>query len=124
MLHKVDLVATVISLLEICAKIVGHGLLMSPTSFLRSQWNIFDGFVVLLTLFEDVVEPSHASVTMLLRTMHALRPVRAIGRFGGLRMLVKLLGLMWSRVLNVVAVYLLFLLVFSLLGVQLYAGTS
>ena len=61
---------------------------------------------------------SHVGANFVLRAIHVLRPLRLIARLSGLRQVIKLLGVVMPRIMNVVAVFLLFLLVFSLLGVQ------
>ena len=115
-------VATSVSLVEIGAKVVAHGLLLTPGGFLRNGWNRFDAIVVGCRVIECMAPPPHAGATMVLRTFHVLRPLRIISRFEDLRLAVGLLGLVVARVMHVVVVYLLFLVAFALLGVQLFGG--
>jgi hypothetical protein len=57
-----------------------------------------------------------------LRTLRVLRPLRALSRFEGIRVVVNsLLGAIPS-VINVLLVCLVFWLIFSIMGVQLFAG--
>ncbi len=57
-----------------------------------------------------------------LRTLRALRPLRTVSRFEGLRVVVSSLIASIPSVVNVVLVCIVFWLVFSIMGVQFFAG--
>ena len=61
-------------------------------------------------------------VFKVMRTLRSLRPLRALSRFEGIRVVVNaLLGAIPS-IFNVLLVCLVFWLIFSIMGVQLFAG--
>ena len=57
-----------------------------------------------------------------MRTLRALRPLRTLSRFEGLRIVVSSLIGSIPSVVNVVLVCIVFWLVFSIMGVQFFAG--
>ena len=56
------------------------------------------------------------------RTLRALRPLRALSRFEGIRVVVNSLIGAIPAIANVLLVCLVFWLIFSIMGVQLFAG--
>ena len=112
--------ATYIFAGEMFLKIFAHGLLFTPNGYLRSGWNQLDGLIVTSSI---VVLLSDANPALrALRVLRVLRPLRLIARFGNLRVIVDLFIKTLPSVMNVVLVVCLFLLVFGILGVQLFAG--
>uniref|UniRef100_A0A5F8GHW1 Sodium channel protein n=1 Tax=Monodelphis domestica TaxID=13616 RepID=A0A5F8GHW1_MONDO len=57
-----------------------------------------------------------------LRTLRALRPLRALSRFEGMRVVVNALVGAIPSIMNVLLVCLIFWLIFSIMGVNLFAG--
>lgn len=57
-----------------------------------------------------------------MRTLRALRPLRALSRFEGIRVVVNALIGAIPSIFNVLLVCLVFWLIFSIMGVQLFAG--
>ena len=57
-----------------------------------------------------------------IRTLRALRPLRALSRFEGIRVVVNSLIGAIPAIANVLLVCLVFWLIFSIMGVQLFAG--
>jgi hypothetical protein len=57
-----------------------------------------------------------------IRTLRALRPLRALSRFEGIRVVVNSLIGAIPAIFNVLLVCLVFWLIFSIMGVQLFAG--
>eukprot|EP00966_Prymnesium_polylepis_P266257 6150543-Prymnesium_polylepis.2 len=91
-----------------------------PGSYLSCGWNCFDGLVVLISVGSAL--GGNSAVVRVLRMMRVLRPARLIARFGGMRLAMELLLRTLPEVLDVLAIYLCFLDVFAILGVQLFAG--
>ena len=57
-----------------------------------------------------------------MRTLRALRPLKALSRFEGIRVVVNALISSIPSIFNVLLVCLVFWLIFSIMGVQLFAG--
>ena len=119
-LRTIDHVAIAIFVGELLTKVLAYGLLSTPNAYLKDGWNRLDFVIVLSSIVSMVGESSPAF--RVLRMLRVLRPLRLISRFKGMRTAVQLLLRAMPRVLDVAVVYCLFLLVFSILGVQLFAG--
>ena len=113
-------VSFLISLGEIGLKVIAHGLFCYKDAYLRSGWNQIDALIAIVCVGE--LANSGQSAGLVLRSIHVLRPLRLIVRLAGLRQIINLLINVMPRVVNILLVYLLFIIVFSILGIQLFAG--
>ena len=123
--HNLDILAVGLSLIEILLKCVAFGVFLSPSGYLRDGWNQLDAALVLATgllLGWGIV----AGNLITLRAIRLLKlftyELRVVVRFSGVRQVVNLLVTVMPRVFNVMLVYMLFLVVFGILGVQLFSG--
>uniref|UniRef100_A0A8C3XFI3 Sodium channel protein n=1 Tax=Cyanoderma ruficeps TaxID=181631 RepID=A0A8C3XFI3_9PASS len=111
-----DKMFTYIFVLEMLLKWVAYGF----KKYFTDAWCWLDFVIVdvsLINLFGSGSGPMKS-----LRTLRALRPLRALSRFEGMRVVVyALLGAIPS-ILNVLLVCLIFWLIFSIMGVNLFAG--
>ena len=112
--------ATIVSLIELVAKVIANGLLTTQNAYFKSGWNQLDAAITILCIGELVDTGLPAG--LVLRSIHALRPLRLIARVPGLQQVIMLLFEIMPRVGNILLVYCLFLAIFSVLGVQLFAG--
>jgi hypothetical protein len=69
-----------------------------------------------------IEENENLKVLRSLRTLRALRPLRAISRWQGMRIVVNALMYAIPSIFNVLLVCLVFWLIFSIIGVQFFAG--
>ena len=116
-LEHFDVIATGVFTVEMLAKIVSLGFISTPNAYLKTGWNQLDCFIVTASLLSD---SSPAFRT--LRVLRVLRPLRLISRHEGMRLVVTLLMRALPGVFDVLLVYVLFLIVFAILGVQIFAG--
>ncbi|NXM10107.1 SCN5A protein, partial [Ploceus nigricollis] len=111
-----DKMFTFIFVLEMLLKWVAYGF----KKYFTNAWCWLDFLIVdvsLINLFGSTFGPMKS-----LRTLRALRPLRALSRFEGMRVVVNaLLGAIPS-IMNVLLVCLIFWLIFSIMGVNLFAG--
>uniref|UniRef100_A0A8C9MV89 Sodium channel protein n=1 Tax=Serinus canaria TaxID=9135 RepID=A0A8C9MV89_SERCA len=111
-----DKMFTFIFILEMLLKWVAYGF----KKYFTNAWCWLDFLIVdvsLINLFGSTFGPMKS-----LRTLRALRPLRALSRFEGMRVVVNaLLGAIPS-IMNVLLVCLIFWLIFSIMGVNLFAG--
>ncbi|NXH51612.1 SCN5A protein, partial [Rhabdornis inornatus] len=116
MLLFLDKMFTFIFVLEMLLKWVAYGF----KKYFTNAWCWLDFLIVdvsLVNLFGSTFGPMKS-----LRTLRALRPLRALSRFEGMRVVVNaLLGAIPS-IMNVLLVCLIFWLIFSIMGVNLFAG--
>uniref|UniRef100_A0A674DRQ3 Sodium channel protein n=1 Tax=Salmo trutta TaxID=8032 RepID=A0A674DRQ3_SALTR len=120
-LEYADKVFTYIFILEMLLKWVAYGF----KKYFTNAWCWLDFLIVdvsLVSLVANALGYSELSAIKSLRTLRALRPLRALSRFEGMRVVVNaLLGAIPS-IMNVLLVCLIFWLIFSIMGVNLFAG--
>ncbi|MGH0153520.1 UNVERIFIED_CONTAM: hypothetical protein FKN15_028384 [Acipenser sinensis] len=78
--------------------------------------------VSLISLVASTLGYSDFAAIKSLRTLRALRPLRALSRFEGMRVVVNALVGAIPSIMNVLLVCLIFWLIFSIMGVNLFAG--
>uniref|UniRef100_A0A672IVV1 Sodium channel protein n=1 Tax=Salarias fasciatus TaxID=181472 RepID=A0A672IVV1_SALFA len=120
-LEFADRIFTYIFILEMLLKWVAYGF----AKYFTNAWCWLDFLIVdvsLVSLIANAVGVSDLGAIKSLRTLRALRPLRALSRFEGMRVVVNaLLGAIPS-IFNVLLVCLIFWLIFSIMGVNLFAG--
>ncbi|XP_078084351.1 sodium channel, voltage-gated, type I-like, alpha isoform X2 [Mustelus asterias] len=121
MLEFADKIFTYIFILEMLLKWVAYGFV----KYFTNAWCWLDFLIVdvsLVSLVANALGYSELGPIKSLRTLRALRPLRALSRFEGMRVVVNaLLGAIPS-IMNVLLVCLIFWLIFSIMGVNLFAG--
>ncbi|RVE58046.1 hypothetical protein OJAV_G00205230 [Oryzias javanicus] len=116
-----DKMFTYIFILEMLLKWLAYGF----AKYFTNAWCWLDFLIVdvsLVSLVANALELTELGAIKSLRTLRALRPLRALSRFEGMRVVVNaLLGAIPS-IFNVLLVCLIFWLIFSIMGVNLFAG--
>nr|XP_056719950.1 sodium channel protein type 4 subunit alpha [Euleptes europaea] len=120
-LEYADKVFSYIFVFEMLLKWVAYGFKV----YFTNAWCWLDFLIVdvsLISLTANWMGYSELGAIKSLRTLRALRPLRALSRFEGMRVVVNaLLGAIPS-IMNVLLVCLIFWLIFSIMGVNLFAG--
>uniref|UniRef100_A0A669PWW3 Sodium channel protein n=1 Tax=Phasianus colchicus TaxID=9054 RepID=A0A669PWW3_PHACC len=120
-LEYADKVFSYIFVIEMLLKWVAYGFKV----YFTNAWCWLDFLIVdvsLISLTANWLGYSELGAIKSLRTLRALRPLRALSRFEGMRVVVNaLLGAIPS-IMNVLLVCLIFWLIFSIMGVNLFAG--
>ncbi|XP_045921847.1 voltage-dependent T-type calcium channel subunit alpha-1H-like isoform X2 [Micropterus dolomieu] len=104
--------------MNITLEMVALGIFGYEGSYFSNNWNKFDFFINL----EKLLEYFLASLGIRLRVGQALRPMRLIGRITSMRGLVSVLLDTVPMLTNVLLLYLFVIHIFSVVGVQLWAG--
>ncbi|KAF3843061.1 hypothetical protein F7725_001910 [Dissostichus mawsoni] len=121
MLEFADKIFTYIFILEMLLKWVAYGY----AKYFTNAWCWLDFLIVdvsVVSMVANAMGYSELGAIKSLRTLRALRPLRALSRFEGMRVVVNaLLGAIPS-IFNVLLVCLIFWLIFSIMGVNLFAG--
>ncbi|UYV78409.1 para [Cordylochernes scorpioides] len=78
--------------------------------------------VSIINLLANALGAQRIQAFKTMRTLRALRPLRALSRFQGMRVVVNALIQAIPAIFNVLLVCLIFWLIFSIMGVQLFAG--
>uniref|UniRef100_A0A672V7X8 Sodium channel protein n=1 Tax=Strigops habroptila TaxID=2489341 RepID=A0A672V7X8_STRHB len=121
MLEYADKIFTYIFILEMVLKWVAYGF----QTYFTNAWCWLDFLIVdvsLVSLVAHALGLSELSAIKSLRTLRALRPLRALSRFEGMRVVVNALTGAIPSIMNVLLVCLTFWLIFSIMGVNLFAG--
>uniref|UniRef100_A0A6Q2YT58 Ion transport domain-containing protein n=1 Tax=Esox lucius TaxID=8010 RepID=A0A6Q2YT58_ESOLU len=119
-------VFTAIFVAEMTLKVVSMGLYIGDQAYLRSSWNVLDGFLVFVSLIDIVVSMAGGAkilgVLRVLRLLRTLRPLRVISRAPGLKLVVETLITSLKPIGNIVLICCAFFIIFGILGVQLFKG--
>ncbi|XP_044855135.1 sodium channel protein type 4 subunit alpha-like [Mauremys mutica] len=120
-LEHADKIFSYVFVLEMLLKWVAYGFKV----YFTNAWCWLDFLIVdvsIISLTANWLGYSELGAIKSLRTLRALRPLRALSRFEGMRVVVNaLLGAIPS-IMNVLLVCLIFWLIFSIMGVNLFAG--
>uniref|UniRef100_A0A8B9CDT9 Sodium channel protein n=1 Tax=Anser brachyrhynchus TaxID=132585 RepID=A0A8B9CDT9_9AVES len=120
-LEYADKVFSYVFVIEMLLKWVAYGFKV----YFTNAWCWLDFLIVdvsIISLTANWLGYSELGAIKSLRTLRALRPLRALSRFEGMRVVVNaLLGAIPS-IMNVLLVCLIFWLIFSIMGVNLFAG--
>uniref|UniRef100_A0A8C6LRW5 Sodium channel protein n=1 Tax=Nothobranchius furzeri TaxID=105023 RepID=A0A8C6LRW5_NOTFU len=120
-LEYADKVFSYIFVLEMFLKWIAYGF----KKYFTNYWCWLDFLIVdvsLISLVASSLGYSDFSAIKSLRTLRALRPLRALSRFEGMRVVVNALIGAIPSIMNVLLVCLIFWLIFSIMGVNLFAG--
>ena len=116
-------------IIEAALKIIAEGFVYGSKTYLRNGWNIFDFCLVSLSIVELLIELNEARFATaaikalhILRLFHTFRPLRAINRAPGLKMVLKTLATTLKPIGVILIITLCIFFVFGVLGVQLYRG--
>uniref|UniRef100_A0A8C8K0G0 Sodium channel protein n=1 Tax=Oncorhynchus tshawytscha TaxID=74940 RepID=A0A8C8K0G0_ONCTS len=120
-LEYADKIFTYIFILEMLLKWIAYGF----KKYFTNYWCWLDFLIVdvsLVSLVANTLGYSDFAAIKSLRTLRALRPLRALSRFEGMRVVVNALIGAIPSIMNVLLVCLIFWLIFSIMGVNLFAG--
>ncbi|XP_048858105.1 sodium channel protein type 4 subunit alpha-like isoform X1 [Brienomyrus brachyistius] len=120
-LEYADKVFTYVFVLEMFLKWTAYGF----KKYFTNYWCWLDFLIVdvsLVSLIANSLGYSDLAAIKSLRTLRALRPLRALSRFEGMRVVVNALIGAIPSIMNVLLVCLIFWLIFSIMGVNLFAG--
>ncbi|XP_053926631.1 sodium channel protein type 2 subunit alpha [Cuculus canorus] len=120
-LDYADKIFTYVFILEMVLKWVAYGF----QTYFTNAWCWLDFLIVdvsLISLVANALGFSELGAIKSLRTLRALRPLRALSRFEGMRVVVNALTGAIPSIMNVLLVCLTFWLIFSIMGVNLFAG--
>ncbi|XP_044513335.1 sodium channel protein type 10 subunit alpha-like [Gracilinanus agilis] len=120
-LEFADRVFTYIFILEMLLKWVAYGF----KTYFTNAWCWLDFLIVdvsMISLIANTLGYSEMGPIKSLRTLRALRPLRALSRFEGMRVVVDALVGAIPSIMNVLLVCLIFWLIFSIMGVNLFSG--
>ena len=133
-------IISVIFIFECVVKIIVMGFYFGEMTYLRDSWNVLDFIIVffsVVTFILNMFDGLDIGFVRGFRALRALRPLRVVSKnegkffspiifwfifFLGIKTVVNSLAHSIPSLLNVMLIILLFLLVFGILGVQLFKG--
>ena len=122
-LKNIDYVISAVFLMELIIKNIVYGYIINGQgSYMRDAWNILDFTIVCISIISIVLQDVDLGILKVLRMARVLRPLRVISRNPGLRIAVMSLINAIPNIGNVMVVSILFLLLFAILGTNLYKG--
>eukprot|EP00039_Didymoeca_costata_P023887 m.8605 g.8605 ORF g.8605 m.8605 type:complete len:2172 (+) comp3929_c0_seq1:301-6816(+) len=128
-LNVFDYIFTGIFFVEMCLKIVSKGLYSHPKSYLRSNWNIMDMFIVITSIVGISVEAAlddndNGSIlaVRMLRTLRVLRPLRTIETLPKLKQVVVCLMDAIPNMQGIIIITVTPIFIFGIIGVSLFKG--
>uniref|UniRef100_A0A8C7FQP9 Sodium channel protein n=1 Tax=Oncorhynchus kisutch TaxID=8019 RepID=A0A8C7FQP9_ONCKI len=120
-LEYADKIFTYIFILEMLLKWIAYGF----KKYFTNYWCWLDFLIVDVSTFLECSPTyccSQKRFVQSVQTLRALRPLRALSRFEGMRVVVNALIGAIPSIMNVLLVCLIFWLIFSIMGVNLFAG--
>ena len=112
-------ICLVVFILEILLKLYAYGL-----NFFKDAWNIFDTFIVLISIMPMITFLSSMRAFRIFRMFRALRALRMMKRLEKLRVIVQALLSALPSVGWVVALLMIIYYVFAVIGTNLFAATA
>ena len=110
---------------EMLLKIVVQGFYWGSKTYLKDHWNKLDFLIVLssiLTWIFEFVQLADVHFFRAFRVLRALRPLRVVKRHEGIKTVVNAFLKSIPTLMNVVLIILMVMLVYGILGVQLFQG--
>ncbi|XP_025077550.1 sodium channel protein 1 brain-like isoform X2 [Pomacea canaliculata] len=120
-LYILNIIFCVLFGIEMLMKWVASGI----TNYFKNFWTLLDFCIVVISVASLIGESlgvSNIAAFRSLRTLRALRPLRAISRWQGMKIVVNSLMRAIPAIFNVFLVGMVFWLIFSIMGVQFFAG--
>jgi len=116
-----DYFFTTVFTLECTLKLISYGFFFHPGAFCRQAFNCLDIVVVSVSLI-SIFGGSGIGFLKILRVLRVLRPLRAINRAPGLKQVVQCMIVSVKSIGNIMAVTVLLIFMFGVIGVQLFKG--
>lgn len=116
---------SIIFVAEFVIKVIVMGYYWGEKTYLKDPWNILDFIIVFFSVMTWILQAFASSdVTFLrgFRALRALRPLRVVSKNEGIKTVVNALLESIPALINVLLIVMLFLLVFGILGIQLFKG--
>lgn len=116
---------SIIFVFEFVIKVVVSGFYWCEKAYLHDSWNILDFIIVCFSFLTWILEAyagTNVEFVRGFRALRALRPLRVVSKNEGIKTVVNSLLESIPALLNVLLIVLLFLMVFGILGIQLFKG--
>jgi hypothetical protein len=123
-------VLTIVFFIEMVLKVMSYGFHFGePTTYFKCNWNKMDFFLVVCSSIEMSIDlltgytGKIVNLFRIIRMVKALKPLRIINRFSGLKSMIEALISSMLTIGKIVIICFMLFIVFAILGVQLFRGT-
>eukprot|EP00826_Nyctotherus_ovalis_P002075 TRINITY_DN10391_c0_g3_i1.p1 TRINITY_DN10391_c0_g3~~TRINITY_DN10391_c0_g3_i1.p1 ORF type:complete len:226 (+),score=35.57 TRINITY_DN10391_c0_g3_i1:645-1322(+) len=120
--ERMDLAFQVIYTAELVIKVFALGLIVPEGAFLRDPWNIVDFIIVIFGYLQPLKLYSANFDPRPLRAFRLFRPLRAVTGIEGIKAIIGVLSNSLSLLLYVGVIYVFYLILFAVVGFQLWHG--
>ncbi|KAJ8016796.1 hypothetical protein DPEC_G00011080 [Dallia pectoralis] len=136
-LEQVEYIFLVIFTIETFTKILAYGLVMHPSAYIRSGWNLLDFVIVIVGLFSVVAEGTsehkpgeahHASGkpggldVKALRAFRVLRPLRLVSGVPSLQIVLNSIMKAMVPLLHIGLLVMFVIIIYAIIGLELFLG--
>uniref|UniRef100_A0A673XYX7 Voltage-dependent L-type calcium channel subunit alpha n=1 Tax=Salmo trutta TaxID=8032 RepID=A0A673XYX7_SALTR len=136
-LEQVEYVFLVIFTIETFTKILAYGLVMHPSAYIRSGWNLLDFVIVVVGLFSVVAEGTadhkpgeahHAAGkpggldVKALRAFRVLRPLRLVSGVPSLQIVLNSIMKAMVPLLHIGLLVMFVIIIYAIIGLELFLG--
>jgi len=118
-------ITSFVFLVEFVLKIISKGFIIGENTYLKDPFNVLDFSIVIFSILTWILEATLGnknSFTKGFRSLRALRPLRFVRSNESLKIVVNSIFRSLPELFSVTLIVLLFILVFGILGVQLFKG--
>jgi hypothetical protein len=111
--------------IEFLLSVISKGFYYGEEAYLKSNWNILDFTIVIITIFSWILEAllPNASFVKGFRALRALRPLKIVSTNESLKIVVYSIFEAVPELASVSMIVILFNLIFGILGIQLFKGS-
>lgn len=112
-------------MVEFVIRVIVMGFYWGEKTYLRDPWNILDFIIVFFSFVTWILQAYAGEDVSFLRgfrALRALRPLRVVSKNEGIKTVVNALLESIPALIQVLLIVMLFLLVFGILGIQLFKG--
>uniref|UniRef100_A0A4W4DYY9 Voltage-dependent L-type calcium channel subunit alpha n=1 Tax=Electrophorus electricus TaxID=8005 RepID=A0A4W4DYY9_ELEEL len=135
-LEQVEYIFLVIFTIETFMKILAYGLVMHPSAYIRSGWNLLDFIIVIVGLFSVVAEMGepksgdahHASGkpggldVKALRAFRVLRPLRLVSGVPSLQIVLNSIMKAMVPLFHIGLLVMFVIIIYAIIGLELFIG--
>ncbi|XP_070400944.1 voltage-dependent L-type calcium channel subunit alpha-1D isoform X4 [Nothobranchius furzeri] len=136
-LEQVEYVFLVIFTIETFTKILAYGLVMHPSAYIRSGWNLLDFVIVIVGLFSVIAEgmtdhkpgeAHHAAGkpggldVKALRAFRVLRPLRLVSGVPSLQIVLNSIMKAMVPLLHIGMLVMFVIIIYAIIGLELFIG--
>ena len=118
-------VTSSVFIVEFVLNVISKGFMFAENAYLKNNWNILDFLIVIFTILTWVLESLLPNVSFVkgFRALRALRPLKIVSTNESLKIVVYSVFEAIPELASVALIVVLFLLVFGILGIQLFKGS-